>query len=149
MKIGVPEASGRVLDYLVAVALGWRFYHWHLNDGAWQCWAEKLDDQGRGPAGYFPVDDRMQFSVNPAAGQPVLEAEGVGLRAVRRPGHSMDGLWLAAYDHGNTGSMVQWVKRKDWHKHYFEGPTMLIAGLRCVVAKRLGNEVDVPEELLK
>lgn len=28
------------------------------------------------------------------------------------------------------------------------GPTMLIAAMRCYVASRLGDEVDIPEELL-
>lgn len=28
------------------------------------------------------------------------------------------------------------------------GPTPLIAAMRCVVASRLGDEVDIPEELL-
>lgn len=31
---------------------------------------------------------------------------------------------------------------------YAEGPTALIAAMRCYVASRLGNEVEVPEELL-
>ena len=28
------------------------------------------------------------------------------------------------------------------------GPTMLIAAMRCYVASKLGEEIDVPEELL-
>lgn len=31
---------------------------------------------------------------------------------------------------------------------YMEGPTPLIAAMRCFVASKLGDEVDVPEELL-
>ena len=43
-----------------------------------------------------------------------------------------------------------------WRAHKFTdeppfikafGPTMLTAGLRCFIASRLGDEVDVPEEL--
>lgn len=39
------------------------------------------------------------------------------------------------------------------HLHYPKqfgcvGPTMLIAAMRCYVASKLGDEVDVPEELL-
>jgi hypothetical protein len=30
----------------------------------------------------------------------------------------------------------------------FFGPTPLIAAMRCFVASRLGDEVDIPEELL-
>ncbi len=32
---------------------------------------------------------------------------------------------------------------------YYFGPTPLIAAMRCFVASKLGNEVDVPEELRK
>lgn len=45
--------------------------------------------------------------------------------------------------------MVQWIKRQDWHKHYLCGPTPLIAAMRCFVASKLGDEVEIPEELVK
>ena len=32
---------------------------------------------------------------------------------------------------------------------YFSGPTPLIVAMRCYVASKLGDEVDVPEELKK
>lgn len=32
---------------------------------------------------------------------------------------------------------------------YVPGPTPLIAAMRCYVASKLGDEIDVPEELLK
>ena len=36
-----------------------------------------------------------------------------------------------------------------WHKDYgaIFGTTLLIAAMRCYVASRLGDEVDIPEEL--
>lgn len=34
-------------------------------------------------------------------------------------------------------------------KHQGHGPTPLIAAMRCYVASKLGDEVDVPEELTK
>jgi hypothetical protein len=33
--------------------------------------------------------------------------------------------------------------------HMSNGPTPLIAAMRCFVASRLGDEVEIPEELLK
>lgn len=81
-------------------------------------------------------------------GGPIIDREGISLRPIRKAGHELDGQCLAAYDHGNTGTMVHWVKRTDWPKHYFIGPTPPIAGMRCFVASRLGEVVDVPEELL-
>lgn len=79
---------------------------------------------------------------------PIIEREGILLRPVRKDGHPLHGQWLAMYNAGNTGSMVQWVKRQDWHQHYLCGPTPLIAAMRCFVASKLGDEVDVPDELL-
>ena len=38
-----------------------------------------------------------------------------------------------------AGKLVKWVT----------GPTLLIAAMRCYVASKLGEEVEVPEELLK
>lgn len=81
-------------------------------------------------------------------GGPIIEREGINLRAVRAPGHKLHGQWLAAYDHGNTGTLVRWVKRADWPKRSFAGPTPLIAAMRCYVVDTLGNTVEVPEELL-
>jgi len=41
---------------------------------------------------------------------------------------------------------------KEWHAdtdcNCESGPTPLIAAMRCLVASRLGDEVDVPEELV-
>lgn len=33
-------------------------------------------------------------------------------------------------------------------KHIQQGPTPLIAAMRCLIAVRLGDEVDVPKELV-
>ena len=138
---------GPPLNWAVLICEGYKAGDWHSPDGESQVWVERVDAEGRGPAGYFPADHRLHFSTNPSAAQPIIEREGISLRPLRREGHSLDGQWLAAYDHGNTGTMVQWVKREDWHKHYWEGPTMLIAAMRCYVAKKLGDVVEVPEEL--
>lgn len=47
---------------------------------------------------------------------------------------------------------LQWVERKGsgpvWRTFHADGPTPLVAAMRCFVASRLGDEVDVPEELI-
>ncbi len=79
-------------------------------------------------------------------GGPIIEREGIPIRK-----HS-SGTW---YAHMNLGD----GERAQWHKHEwvtskvqkqvrFDGPTPLIAAMRCYVASKLGDEVDVPEELL-
>ena len=59
---------------------------------------------------------------------PIIEREWIELGAY----HDQ---WLAVF-HGEDCSIDQ------------DGPTPLIAAMRCFVASRLGDEVDIPEELL-
>lgn len=42
----------------------------------------------------------------------------------------------------------QWAAYKRFIGTEMRGPTPLIAAMRCFVASRLGDEVDVPEELV-
>jgi hypothetical protein len=53
-------------------------------------------------------------------------------------------------DHNHENGYVVALMREphghDWTQA--EGPTPLIAAMRCYVASKLGDEVDVPEELL-
>jgi hypothetical protein len=80
-------------------------------------------------------------------GGPIIEREGINIRTIRKEGHAMHGEWLAAYDHGNTGTTVQWVKRECWPKHYWKSPSILVAAMRCYVASKLGDEIEIPDEL--
>jgi hypothetical protein len=115
------ELTGAALDWAVAKCEGYRI---------------DLVPEGS----YTPSTDWAQ-------GGPIIEREGILLRSIRRADHSMDGQWLAMYDGGNTGSMVQWVKRETWPRHYFIGPTPLIAAMRCYVASKLGDGIEIPKEL--
>jgi Protein of unknown function (DUF2591) len=63
---------------------------------------------------------RCDYSTNWAQGGPIIEREGIALIpgwTAERPGFSAD------------------------------GPTPLIAAMRCYVASCLGDEVEIPEEL--
>ena len=67
-----------------------------------------------------------------AHGGPIIEREGINL-VHQGDAHDWDAsLWDYA--------------EQDWHLHT-EGPTSLIAAMRCYVASKLGDEVEVPEEL--
>jgi hypothetical protein len=122
-SIRVSELSGDALDWAVA-----------------KCEGKK------------PIPEQMyrvpQYSTLWEHGGPIIEREGISLRPIVKEGHSLHGQCLAAIDHGNTGGMVQWVKRETWHSHYWQGPTPLIAAMRCYVASKLGESVEVPEELV-
>jgi hypothetical protein len=76
-----------------------------------------------------------EYSTDWAQGGPIIEWEGVTLD------YDCDGqglrLWTArkfAFD----GTLL-WVAF---------GPTPLIAAMRCYVASKLGDEIEIPEELL-
>lgn len=62
-----------------------------------------------------------------AQGGPIIEREKITLQPVVRP----DG----------------WVARTQKCDSVWEGQYPLIAAMRCYVASKLGDEVDVPEEL--
>lgn len=147
VRIKVAEATGPALDWLVAsieqqtdnrrtVTKRMGFgppiaRETEPGNGYWMPWAPSTD---------------------PAQGHPILEREGINLRAVRKEGHAMNGLWLAmpAFRAG-TDTMVKWVRHRFGNPEtpgWWEGPTALIAGLRCFVASRLGNEVEVPATLI-
>ena len=60
-------------------------------------------------------------------GGPIIERE----RTAHWPDE--EGGWLASSDAGRG--------------HDYHGPTPLIAAMRCYVASRLGDEVEIPKEL--
>jgi hypothetical protein len=70
-----------------------------------------------------------QFSTDWAAGGPIIERENISLFGNKA--------WAAAWYGPNGGEEVE---------NY--GPTPLIAAMRCYVASKLGDEVDIPQELL-
>jgi len=70
------------------------------------------------------------YSTDWAQGGPIIEKEEIQLSSSP---HS-EGYWWYAQCMGSTKE--------------FAGPTPLIAAMRCYVASKLGDEVDVPEGLL-
>jgi hypothetical protein len=64
-------------------------------------------------------------------------------------GSTPDGLCSAYAPEG-----TRWIKYADKAVEYFQwaykqqGPTPLIAAMRCYVASKLGDEVEIPEELI-
>lgn len=66
-----------------------------------------------------------EWSTDWAQGGPIIEREGINVNK------SFDG-WWASYKPS---------------VHEYGGTTSLIAAMRCYVASKLGDEVDVPEEL--
>jgi len=75
--------------------------------------------------------DAHHYSTDWAQGGPIIELGRICIDI----GH--DGVWLA-YTKQNY---------EDDKEFMHAGPTPLIAAMRCFVASRLGDEVDVPKEL--
>ena len=84
----------------------------------------------------FPIwlDGKPQsyaaYSTDWAQGGPIIERE---LIEVGR----QHGEWIACSEVADDGS---------WDKNVSYGKTPLIAAMRCYVASKLGDEVDVPDE---
>lgn len=74
-------------------------------------------------AAYTPSTDWAQ-------GGPIIERERITVTY-----NDNDDVWEAFYESGMNDD-------------YERGSTPLIAAMRCYVASKLGDEVDVPEELL-
>jgi hypothetical protein len=71
----------------------------------------------------------MRYSTSWSQGGPIIERERIDVRY-------FGPLWSAALQ----------LNEYEEPDEFF-GPTPLIAAMRCFVASRLGDEVDIPEEL--
>ncbi len=137
------ELDGRRLDAAVAIALGSPPPKYDTIASWWVV----IDGEDRALSTGWSRSMNFAPSVYWENAGPIIEREGILLRPLRRAGHPMDGQWLAMYDGSNTGTLVRWVNREDFPRHYWSGPTPLIAAMRCFVTSKLGDEVDIPERL--
>lgn len=137
-KIKVSEATNVALDWLVAKCQGHEPHVFTERD----CGQGTLRQLGRwcgidvSPAGHTVFAP----STDPAQGHPIIEREGIGFFCNRT---------------SEIGSRFKPDAGADWrafsfnkHGTHFFGPTALIAAMRCYVASKLGDEVEIPEELL-
>lgn len=80
---------------------------------------------------------RFSPSTNWAQGGPIIERENIEWQWLPAPDK--------AHQYGARKPSLGGLNRT----FCMDGPTVLIAAMRCYVASRLGDEVEVPEELLK
>jgi hypothetical protein len=128
MKVKTSEAKDQVLDYLVATCLGYTGLH-------------KIE--GRMPhepqLGIWPprkeygVMDlsELSFSTDWSQGGPIIEREKISVwyRVGVRMFANIDGKYEQSIAHDHPGN------------------TQLIVAMRCYVASKLGDEVEVPDDL--
>lgn len=77
-------------------------------------------------------------STNWAHGGPIIERERIATSPL--PNNS----WRAYAPMGTR--VLHGLEIFDW-QHKGNGPTPLIAAMRCFVASKMGDEIEVPEEL--
>lgn len=133
MKIKVSEATRLQLDCLVARIEG---EHVVFDGEVMRYVAAQFSDEGW----YKPTEDWSQ-------GGPIIEREEINLIRTDSDDYEVPP-WAAE----------KGVQRRDrWYEAgyvYYQfvstltyGPTPLIAAMRCFVASRMGDEVEVPEAL--
>lgn len=139
MKIKTPELISPALDWAVAKALGYkatvvtgqqRYDRLDQEDKADWAYSDLVRDSKPriywdNPTKHTPCPS---FSESWKDGGPIIEREFIKLSP-----HHNQGLWWAG--HSLTASVCN-------------GPTPLIAAMRCFVAAMMGDCVDIPEELL-
>jgi hypothetical protein len=76
----------------------------------------------------------LRYSTDWAQGGPIIERETISIEYTGNIGRA----WFAKPP-GNPTRV---------RKQMMDGPTPLIAAMRCYVASKLGDTVDIPEELL-
>ena len=127
MKIKTSDLTLLALDWAVA----------KITNPEW--WDDGYMDGD--PMAALDMDDGAVYSpsTNWAQGGPIIQREGIAIDVVRA-GWTIDS-WVAALVHEDRE--FDGVARSEEY-----GPTPLIAAMRCYVASKLGDEVDIPEELL-
>ena len=74
------------------------------------------------------------YSTNWALAGPIIEREKIDLNYFPDGSYENGGAWMATLTNGPAVSEEV-------------GPTPLVAAMRCYVASKLGDEVEVPDEL--
>lgn len=121
MKVQVNEATPTQLNWLVAKCEGYTGVALQARTNSeW----------------YAPTTDWAQ-------GGPIIEREKIGVWWAT---HTVD---AEGTEYGNHWYAEPGMTDENADKSYtcMTGPTPLIAAMRCFVASKLGDEVDVPEEL--
>ena len=91
-----------------------------------QCEGHDVDD----PIWWADFGNESCYSTDWAQGGPIIEREKISVSPEYLPGSG----WVA-----DTRNISE--------KTHQYGPTALIAAMRCYVASKLGDKVDIPKEL--
>jgi len=125
MKIQTNEMTRAALDWAVAKCQGYfdeQPEYWATAAGA-----KHFMDMRDGDVHW------TRSSTNWSEGGPIIDREGINTWPERNV----------------KGKIKKWCADNTGYDDamFADGPTPLIAAMRCYVASKLGNDVDVPEEL--
>ena len=86
----------------------------------------------------------LEYSTDWAQGGPIIEREGINTFKCNKLDEREPDKWGAHKVVPRKGmDNVEYSAAL-----YLDGPTPLIAAMRCYVASKLGDSIDIPEELL-
>ena len=123
------ELTGAALDWAVAKCEGWTLVHDRAGDEA------KLRFERTDSTGIFRKERwGLAYSTAWAQGGPIIERERLGVCYY----HETDG-W-------EVPNWAAWRTDID-DRVQIMGETALIAAMRCFCSAKLGDEIDIPEEL--
>jgi hypothetical protein len=125
MKVQTSELSGIQLDYAVAICLGGIDFHYDTVATYW------ITIDGKDRALSKSWAQAFAPSTDWSHGGPIIEGE----RILIQPEIGKEGC-------GNAWSAIS---MRDTEAY---GPTALIAAMRCYVASKSGDEVEIPAGLL-
>lgn len=120
MKVKVCEVQSLVLDWLVAKCAGM----WVLDSSS-----------------FIPHYElgRMHYSTDWAQGGPIIDSMKPLLEGPNEDTEEVEEGWWCSVMSAQEGMN---------HPVGQRGPTALIAAMRCYVVSKLGEEVEVPDELI-
>jgi hypothetical protein len=121
MKLKTTELQGEALDRAVAHCVEWSKKFPIFTDG---------EPMSKG-----------NYSTDWALGGPIIEREGITLGRNEQKSFVGQQPWVSYF--------IEHLFMDEYEHEYQYGPTPLIAAMRCYVASKLGDEVEVPDELLQ
>ena len=133
MIVKISELTGTALDYAVA----------KCEETAWEKYDEALYNNKPTPPrpseylrDYTFHPDKFNPSTNWLQGGPIIEREKIVFNTENGTP------WRARF-----GRPRLTFDGKATNYHHEEGPTPLIAAMRCYVSSKYGEEIEIPDEL--
>ena len=134
MKIKVSQAQGLALDWMVARCIGVPKRELFIQKWSGSLFRRNLDEDGNLNGAYTTGPDLL-FSRKWEAGGKVIEKMLASPEAL-------------VIEHTQRADPEQrYVASLNRLHRFCFGPTPIIAAMRCFVSSRMGDEVEVPDEV--